>query len=346
MRPRSTLNDALRREETLKTSRHNVRILHEGAVCLRTVTRNGVAEGAWHTHGGWSVMEFEVVICENGGAEAHFNLNSRIPAYLSNGKPIHLLCAPENLGFAGGVNMCIEHARENVAWWILNPDTIPQSNAMSQLAERLKTGECDAVGCTLELPNGKIQSHGGQWRQWFGRAVSIGWGSHNYLPFDAAKIERDQNYLNGASMMVSRRFLEEAGLLREDYFLYCEEVEWCIRARSRGLILGFAPFARVLHHQGSTTGAGGEVKKRPRIPVYLDARNRILLTRDCFPWCLPVVALSGLALIAWTYGRRSAWTQVGHALMGWVAGLRDERGPPPFLRQEISGRPSARQPST
>ncbi len=42
-------------------------------------------------------------------------------------------------------------------------------------------------------------------------------------------------------------FVEVNGLMREDYFLYAEEVEWCLRAKRRGLRLGLAPAARILH---------------------------------------------------------------------------------------------------
>ena len=79
------------------------------------------------------------------------------------------------------------------------------------------------------------------------RAESIGNGSQLDAPLDAAQVEREQSYLNGASMLVGRRFLEAVGPMREDYFLYAEESEWFLRAARRGMRLGFAPAARVMH---------------------------------------------------------------------------------------------------
>ena len=86
------------------------------------------------------------------------------------------------------------------------------------------------------------------------RGTSMGFGSPTDARVDAQRIETQQNYLNGAAMLVSARFVTVAGPMREDYFLYCEEVEWCLRARALGLTLGFAQAAKVLHYQGTSTG--------------------------------------------------------------------------------------------
>jgi hypothetical protein len=146
-------------------------------------------------------------------------------------------------------------------------------------------------------------------------------------------VEQAQTYLNGAAMLVGRAFLEAVGPMREDYFLYCEEVEWFIRARRRGMRLGFARGARIRHAQGTTTGAGGDIRQAPRLPVYLNERNRLLLTRDCFRAGLVVSAVGALCVLCLRYGRRGAWRPLGFALAGWRAGLRGERGPPRWVAE-------------
>jgi GT2 family glycosyltransferase len=278
-----------------------------------------------------SHADFEVVVCENGGSAAHEALLAALPASLVRGQVVRTILAPGNLGFAGGVNVCLSAAPDADAWWVLNPDTQPHPDALAEMIARLGRGDCDAVGCTLYLPNGRVQAHGGRWRGWLARAESLGYGSRREGLADALAVERAQNYLLGASMLIDRRFLEAVGPMREDYFLYCEEVEWCLRAGARGLRLGFAPRALVLHVSGSTTGAGKPVRERQRMPVYLGERNKLLLTRDCFPRRLAVAAVSALALIGLRYARVGAWTQCGYALAGWWAGLRNERGPPAWL---------------
>jgi hypothetical protein len=275
--------------------------------------------------------DFEVVVCENGGPQAYAVLQGRLPSVLPGGQPVRAVLSPSNLGYAGGVNACIKQSAQADAWWVLNPDTEPQPEAMAVQIRRLERGDCDAVGCTVQLPGGIVQSYGGHWQRRLARAVSIGHGSSAAGHPSAAEIEQRQNYLNGAAMMVSRAFVERVGLMREDYFLYCEEVEWCLRALQRGARLAFEPDAVVLHHQGTTTGNATSVRSRAKSPVYLNERNKLLLTRDCFPGLMPVVTVTTLAVIAAKYARRGAWRQVAYALEGWWAGLRDERGLPAWI---------------
>lgn len=184
------------------------------------------------------------------------------------------------------------------------------------------------MGGAIHLPDGTVQSHGGRWQTGLGRAVSLGYGTPSGADVDASEIERRQSFLSGACMLIGRRFFELVGPMREDYFLYCEEVEWFLRGRIRGARLGFAPDARVLHRAGSTTGSHNAFNRMPKTPVYLNERNRILLTRDLWPGMVPVVAVGALGVIAARFGRRGAWRQMGFALSGWLAGLANRRGPP------------------
>lgn len=275
--------------------------------------------------------DFEVVICENGGQPAFDALRSLLPEQLPGGQPVNILLAPGNLGYAGGVNQCIMARPGADAWWVVNPDTRPEAGALKALIERLERGDCDAVGGTLFHENGQVQAHGGRWRSWLARAESIGHGSALSDPVDHEAIEAQMNYLLGASMLMSARFVAVAGLMREDYFLYAEEVEWCLRGRARGMRLGFAPDARVMHGQGGTTGSAESIDRRPRLPIYLDERNKLHVVRDCTPARLPVAVGLSFILLFLRFARRGAWRQMGYGLAGWAAALRGARGMPPWM---------------
>jgi GT2 family glycosyltransferase len=271
---------------------------------------------------------FEVVICENGGEAAFRALSDSLPARLRGGQSVRWLLAERNLGYAGGVNICLAAAPEADAWWILNPDTEPTSLALEAMVARLQRGDCHAVGCTLTFDGDVVQSYGGRWRRALARAVSLGYGRSMRATLDARWIEAAQNYLNGACMLVDRRFVTTAGPMREDYFLYCEEVEWCLRGAARGMTLGFSADGVVRHHAGTSTGNAPSIRERSALSVYLNERNRLLLTRDCFRgWFWPA-AFFALALLVLRFGRARAWRQLLYACRGWVAGIRDERGAP------------------
>lgn len=270
-------------------------------------------------------LDFEVQICENGGPAAYRALSDSLPKHLLGGQAVTVTEAAGNLGYAGGVNVCIRTASGADAWWVLNPDTVPDARALEELVSRLAEGDCDLVGGVLYGVDGRVQTLGGRWRPWLARAEAIGRG----LQLSEAELIRpDVDFVSGASMLVSRSWIEAVGLMREDYFLYCEEVEWCLRGKRRGMRLGFAPNARVLHDQGGTTGSASAVRQRPRLPVYLDERNKMLVTRDCFSGRLPIAAPLAALLIGLRFLARGAWRQARYALDGWYAGVRGRRGPP------------------
>lgn len=271
--------------------------------------------------------DFEVQICENGGSDAYRALTDALPKTLAGGQSVAVTEAATNLGYAGGVNLCIRATRNSDAWWVLNPDTVPDKGALQALVDRLAAGDCELVGGVLHGADDRVQTLGGRWRPWLARAEAIGRGLE---VSEAMAFSPRLDFVSGASMLASRAWVDAVGPMREDYFLYCEEVEWCLRGRRRGMRLGFAADARVLHDQGGTTGSANAVRHRPALPVYLDERNKMLVTRDCFPRRLPGAAVAALLLIALRFVARRAWAQSGHALQGWRDGLLNKRGRPVF----------------
>ncbi|HWE98368.1 MAG TPA: glycosyltransferase family 2 protein [Caulobacteraceae bacterium] len=272
--------------------------------------------------------DFSVVVCENGGREACRDLADALPDRLAGGQQVGLVCAVENLGYAGGVNLGIVASPLAEAWWVLNPDTQPEPQALELMLRRLRRGDCDAVGSTMVGDDGRVLGTGYTFNFWTGFSSALGYGRSLDEPIDAAAVERRTSFISGASMLVSRRFVETVGLMREDYFLYCEETEWCQRARLKGLRLGLALDARVHHLQGTTTGARGGVAERPRLPVFLGERNSLLMVRDLYPMRWPLVALPQLATTLVRFARRRAWRQIGYAFEGWRDGVLDRRGKP------------------
>jgi N-acetylglucosaminyl-diphospho-decaprenol L-rhamnosyltransferase len=276
--------------------------------------------------------DFTVYICENGGDDSYRELVRAVPQRLSGGQPVVTVNPGENLGYAGGINRCLEAAGDTYqAAWILNPDTQPGSEALAALLRRLDRGDVEAVGGVMVAATGLVQGYGGRWRPSLAAGTSIGLLKRLDEPVDPAAIEAEQAYLIGASMLVSRRFVDVVGPMQADYFLYVEEVEWCLRARRRGLRLGFAPDAVVWHEQGTTTGWSGPFHTRPKLSIYLDARNRVRLTAQMTPWFLATAVPYILAHALWRYARRGAWRQVGYVFQGVLAGLRGETGRPSWV---------------
>ena len=58
------------------------------------------------------------------------------------------------------------------------------------------------------------------------------------------------DWVAGASMIVRREVFDAVGLLDEHYFMYFEEVDFCLRARKAGWTCWYVPEARVVHLVG------------------------------------------------------------------------------------------------
>lgn len=279
-----------------------------------------------------SFAAFEVIICENGGPAAFAELAAAIPQRLAGGQPVAVIADHANPGYAGGINRCIAARPGQDYYWVLNSDTVPQPDALAAMIADLERRGLDAIGGPVVAPDGTIGTCGGGWLRWVAGPTAIGKGQPADPAPDTATVELRLAFISGASLLVTRHFIAAAGLMREDYFLYGEEVEWCLRARRRGLALGFSPGGAVLHFQGSTTGSGYGLAVQGRMPIYLNERNRVLILYDTEPEPIVAIAAFGaLLLIGWRYGRRGAWRAMKIALTGWWDGLRNRRGKPGWL---------------
>ncbi|ACL60719.1 glycosyltransferase family 2 protein [Methylobacterium nodulans] len=298
-----------------------------------------------------------VRICENGGEAAFDALVARLAERLSatpdpqpgSGDRIDRIVrlavsrpgaigeivlhrAVRNLGYAGAINALLDALAPSPDWsalWILNPDTEPAPDALRALTAHAARGPYGIVGSRLIVKHsGRVQLYGGRWRRWLGRGYNIGLGAPAEAAIDPAEVERTQHYVSGAAMYVSRDFVRAVGPMNEDYFLYAEEVDWCLRRGS--FRLGYAHDAVVVHDHGATIGSNLDRRSRSAISVFLDERSRLLLTRRFFPGAFPVAAAATL-LLTLQYVRAGAVRNFGVALAGWWAGLCGRTGMPAQL---------------
>jgi hypothetical protein len=85
-------------------------------------------------------------------------------------------------------------------------------------------------------------------------------------------------WVAGASMIVRREVFEDIGLLDDGFFLYFEEVDFCLRAQRMGWTCWYVPESRVVHLVGQSTGVTDAATSRRRRPDYwFRARRRYFL---------------------------------------------------------------------
>jgi GT2 family glycosyltransferase len=226
--------------------------------------------------------------------------------------PLVLIRNPENLGFAGGNNVGLRYALARGDFdyvWLLNPDTVVRPDTLRRMLEAMRDdpqmGLCGSMVLYYGAPD-TVQALGGaRYNRWLALPRHIGLGRSAGAPVDGPGVAARMTYVYGASMLVSRRFLEEVGLLNEEYFLYFEELDWAMRARGR-FRLGFAPRSVVYHREGTKLGSG-----RTKSPVsdYYFMRNRLRVTRKFNPQALPTVYLA-LAAALLRRAKRGQWDRM------------------------------------
>ncbi|WP_336973141.1 glycosyltransferase family 2 protein [Sphingobium aromaticiconvertens] len=246
----------------------------------------------------------------------------------ADGDGAQLLIVPTggNLGFAGGNNIGLRWAMARGCdhAWLLNNDTVVRSDALSMLVRTMECdpspGICGSVILDFEYPD-RIQAIAGAMQRNTLQGRHIGTG----LPLASATQTSPQSLLRkgeflypiGASILVSRPFLEQVGLMNEAYFLYYEESDWILR--SQGLFRAtIAPESLVYHHMGASTGYSQDgVSARALGYLY---RSRLLAARLHAPNRLPMVVARMLweAARGLLSGQRARTSAVLNALGGRV----------------------------
>lgn len=195
-----------------------------------------------------------------------------------------------NLGFAGGCNVGIRYAQargDADFVWLLNNDTVVPADSLRELvAVAQRSHDIGIVGSTLcyfDAPETVQSWGGGTFTPSQALSGCLGHGERHRLLSGAevVRVEADMKFVNGASMLVSRRFLDEVGLMAEDYFLYFEELDWAERARrlQRPLRLAYAHRSLVYHKEGASIGQ----YSRSILSVRYFTRNRLRFLKRYYP---------------------------------------------------------------
>jgi len=226
----------------------------------------------------------EIILIDNGSGRKFEIRNSKFE--------ISKIFNSENFGFAGGNNIGIKQAMEKGADYILllNNDTIiDQPDFLKKLVETGEENEkIGILGPVIyEYPSDKIHFAGGK----------INWlytkGFHETYNIEHGT--RLTDYITGACMLIKREVIGKIGLMSEEYFLYCEDVDWCLRAQKAGFLCKVVQDARISHKVSSSS------KIASFSYIYYHTRNGLLLARRNAPFFIKFLAYLNSF---WVYGKQ------------------------------------------
>jgi len=176
---------------------------------------------------------------------------------------LQVIRSAENRGFAAGCNLGAELSSQPFLLF-LNPDCMIGPGSLARLCAVIKEHPQAALaGGLLTYTDGREQGGGRRaiptpWRS-FVRAFGLSRLSKrwpqlfndfhlHYQPLPQKPISVEA--ISGACMLLSREAVHDFGLMDEGYFLHCEDLDLCMRARQHGWQILFVPDAPIVHHKG------------------------------------------------------------------------------------------------
>lgn len=224
-----------------------------------------------------------------------------------------------NLGFAGGNNVGIRYAlnkMDSKYVWLLNTDTVVPPDALTKLVERAMVDESiGMVGSSLVYywEPGMVQGMGGaRMDHRSTRCEHIGVNQPiGSIPVDPSAVEAKMTYVIGASMLVSRAFIEAVGPMCEDYFLYYEEIDWALRGEKQ-FRLAYAPASFVFHKVGGSSKSVASMTS-----LRFLHQNRLKFVARFLPgrYLATMLSLAGDMLRATLKGQLQTSRAIGEALL-------------------------------
>ena len=206
----------------------------------------------------------EVIVVDNGSTvDEAAVISQRYPQ-------VRVIRSEKNLGFAGGNNLGLKAARGEYLY-LINNDTVFHDFQVQPLIERFRSSSKIGMVCPkirFAWDDNPIQFAGyTPLTAMTLRNRSIGYGEADHGQYDVA---HTTPYAHGAAMMVSRKAMEQVGLMPECYFLYYEELDWSLMFSRAGYEIWYEPACTIFHKESQSTGVNSPLK------TYYITRNRLL----------------------------------------------------------------------
>jgi len=221
-------------------------------------------------------ISFEVIVVDNNSTDGTIEmLEEKFPR-------IKLIKNKENVGFAKANNQAILKSRGKY-FLLLNSDTVVLPGSIEKMMEFMDSNlEAGAVSCRLIFPDGSPQpwinvySNMGTnlwiillrifqvkrliskpgWRRFLIKYFKriLGKAINSYFDcYRNGQVIREVDFGSGACLLVRREVIEKVGLLDENFFMYYEDADWCIRIKRAGWKIYFLSNVKIIHYEGKSS---------------------------------------------------------------------------------------------
>ena len=181
----------------------------------------------------------------------------------NNYTAVEILSLDKNSGFSGGYNRCLKQLKDKLPEFImfLNNDTVVDSAILNSfIRAKEKFGDNQIYG-------GKIYYRDNPKIIWYaGGKVNLKWGRiyhRGIRKLDSPEFSNPMqtDYVTGCCLFTSNEVMNQLNGFDEQFNMYGEDVDLCIRAKKAGIQCYFWPKAKLWHHVSASLGGEFTLKK-------------------------------------------------------------------------------------
>lgn len=234
-------------------------------------------------------IDARVVVVDNASGDDSV---SKIQSWLIEQPPSYkerviLVESPVNGGFSAGNNLGIRKEQANY-YLLLNSDTLLRKDAIAILLRRIKSDpKLGALGPQLEYEDGRPQISCFRKRSVASeliRGAQINVISkllnNKNIAIDDHKSHSEMDWISFACVMLPRYAIQKVGLMDSQFFMYFEDIEYCLRLKKAGYKVEQERLARVVHLRGGTSDVKKNSKAQKKLPKYFyESRTRYFVLR-------------------------------------------------------------------
>ena len=142
--------------------------------------------------------------------------------------PVKVTRLNENKGFAGGANVAVREAINNDFYnlILLSQDVLLEKDSAEKLIAELNISKGIVFPTMINRNTNSIFSKGGK--------ISKFWGSIKLATQDVPK---DADWADGSCLAFTSDLFKSVNGLNEKFFMYFEDVDFCLKAKSKGFNL-------------------------------------------------------------------------------------------------------------
>lgn len=232
---------------------------------------------------------FEVVLVDNCSNDGTLSWLSEYQKANSNSfRALHTHALEKNIGYAAANNIGLSKASGKLAL-LLNPDTLVSPETIDTCVSIFDDNpRIGVVGCKLVLADGSLdgackRGFPNMWNS-FCRFVGLSSAFHSsriFCGYSLGHLDPDNSYpvdcVSGAFMMVRHSIIKETGGLDERYFLYGEDIDWCLQIKRMGYVIWYEGSVTTVHFKGANGGKQSKVSLYHfynAMGIYLDKNFR------------------------------------------------------------------------